>query len=116
MITKYAPDGSQVWLTLLGGSCTDYANCAALSPDETMLYVVGYSTSMNASGDILLGKYATSDGQQQWLKYVGTSGPDSGDGVAVALRCRRAYCAGIDGEWWFLQGLGGDAEKCPGYG
>ena len=39
-----------------------------------------------------------------------------GDGVAVALRCRRAYCAGIDGEWWFLQGLGGDAEKCPGYG
>ncbi|MGK7945679.1 MAG: SBBP repeat-containing protein [Microcystaceae cyanobacterium] len=78
-IAKYASDGNQQWLQQLGKSEADYAYSLAIDANNN-LYVTG-ATEGNLGGtnggerDGWIGKY-DSDGNQQWLKQIGTANYD----------------------------------------
>jgi hypothetical protein len=86
-LVKYNSSGVKQWTKQLGTSSNDYGNGVAADSSDN-IYVTGYTfggldgNTNSGSGDIFLVKY-NSSGTKQWTKQLGTSGWDSGNGVAA---------------------------------
>ena len=89
-VTKFSSDGTKEWTKLSGGGSDDVGTAISVSTDGSV-YVTGYAYS-NFDGqvktdnahpsDIVVIKYS-SDGNKNWTKFLGTSGYDVGNGIAV---------------------------------
>lgn len=84
-LTKYDPDGNQLWTKQFG--TTEVESVWALANDGTNVYVVG-DTSGNLGGsnrggrDIYLAKF-DSDGNQIWIRQLGSSSLEQTFGVTT---------------------------------
>lgn len=117
-VVKLDSDGNLVWHTFLGGAGADYGKGIALDGSGNII-VTGYSNatwgspkqSYTASTDAFIAKIAT-DGSLTWSTFLGGSGTDTADSIAVDSSGniyvggdseatwgspKRSYTAGIDG-------------------
>jgi len=88
---KVSPSGQLQWMTYLGGSRSDYPNGIAVDGAGNAL-VTGWTWSTDFAGrnnshhgglyDAFVLKVSPS-GQLQWMTYLGGSGDDPGEGIAV---------------------------------
>jgi CSLREA domain-containing protein len=141
---KLDSSGNLIWNTFLGGSGTDGGNGIAVDGNGNV-YVAGYSNAtwgspvraLSGIGDVFAAKLDSS-GNLTWNTFLGGSGDDGGNGIAVDGNGNvyvtgystatwgspvRAYTSGIDGFaakmdssgslLWntFLGGSGGDFGK-----
>jgi hypothetical protein len=89
---KFAPDGTPLWSTYLGGTGQDYARGVAVDTNGNVLVVGetpssgwvsgGYDTTFGGSVDAFVVKLSPS-GAHLWSTYLGGSGADYGYGVVV---------------------------------
>jgi hypothetical protein len=90
VVAKYTENGTLVWTRLLGGLLGDIGQ--GISTDASgSVYVTGYSTSATLGGttstnpgseQIVVAKF-TADGTLVWTKFLGSSGSDRGQGIAI---------------------------------
>jgi len=86
-LTKYAPDGTQIWVRLWGSTEDDYGQAVAVDATGGV-YVAGYTYGsvdgepFHGSCDICLTKY-TAEGIKEWTRQWGGGGTDRGRGVSV---------------------------------
>lgn len=86
-VAKYSPDGDLVWATQLGSGRNDILRKVTIDADDN-IYVVGYTSGELEPGagagrwDAFVARLSP-DGEQQWLRQLGTPGSDHGSDVAV---------------------------------
>ncbi|MBI1336224.1 MAG: choice-of-anchor D domain-containing protein [Phycisphaera sp.] len=82
-----------LWSSYVGGTASDSGNSVAVASDGSV-YITGqtsssgwvsggYDNTLDGSGDAFVVKFSPS-GQHQWSTYLGGTGNDSGNSVAVA--------------------------------
>ena len=92
-VSKVAAGGGVVWMTYLGGTGDDFGSAVRMS-DSDHAVVVGGTNSIDfegrsnalhgsGNGDAFLCDVSDS-GSLQWMTYVGGSGGDRADGLAVS--------------------------------
>ena len=86
-IAKYDSDGNKIWLEQLGTAGDDKSYGVATDGSGNIYISGGTTGSLEGSNkgdyDAWVAKY-NSDGKQQWLKQLGTSGEDSSWGIAAS--------------------------------
>jgi hypothetical protein len=105
-VTKVAPDGSGlVYSTFVGGSGFETANDMALG-EGGQVYFVGETTSgdlptrfvvqpsFGGNSDAFAGKLSPAGNDLEFLTYIGGSGFDTGEGIAIGPQGFNAYVAG----------------------
>lgn len=96
-VRKYDPSGSVLWTRQFGTSAND-ADQRAVSADGSGVYVAGHTLGTlpgqtnSGSQDVFVRKYDPS-GNELWTLQFGTSGNDTGYGVAATAA--GAYAAGL---------------------
>ena len=86
-VVKYTGDGTKRWTKQFGSIDSDYGRDIAVD-EWGNVYVTGctdgsFDGNPSAGGDdIFVVKY-NSDGERQWTKLWGSTGPDSGESIAV---------------------------------
>jgi len=86
-VSKYDPDGNQIWERTLSASVANYVGSIAADKDGNV-YVTGETAgvvdgNVNAGMyDMYLAKYDTS-GNKQWTRQLGTPEDENGQGVAI---------------------------------
>ena len=82
LLAKYNASGTLQWQRVLGGAATDIGNALALDSLDNV-YAFGITGSTGAGGDdFLISKY-NSSGTIQWQRTLGSTGAETGFGVAV---------------------------------
>lgn len=92
-VAKFAPNGSLLWSTFLGGNgnevgyglaVTDDGSCFAtgITSSNDFPTLNGYDTSPNGDWDVFVTKFS-SDGNLLWSSLLGGTGWDEGWGIAV---------------------------------
>ena len=89
-VAKLNSGGALAWNTFLGGSGSDWGNAIAVDAKDN-IYVAGYSTATwgsplrpySANNDILVAQLLP-DGALVWNTFLGGSGGDSGNGIALS--------------------------------
>ncbi|MEO0789044.1 MAG: SBBP repeat-containing protein [Bacteroidota bacterium] len=127
-LAKYAPEGSLVWATYLGGEDTDEAKSLAVSPSGEVLVMITTSslTQLATTGvyqpefgggftDAYLAKFS-SDGQMIWGTYLGGDNNDIGFDITTDV-AGNAYVVGrtksfnnIASDGAFQTGIAGDID------
>jgi hypothetical protein len=95
-VTKLNSTGVVQWAKRGGGSSGDNATEVKLNADQTLVYIVGYiqgsatfssvsvSSPVPGASDIFIAQYNASTGLENWIRAVGGSGSDSGNGIAIS--------------------------------
>jgi hypothetical protein len=91
-VAKYTASGGHLWSEVFGGTATDRGNAVAVDASGNVI-VVGISMASGAFGgavlpglgsiDVIVAKYAGTNGAHLWSKRLGGTGQDYGTGVAV---------------------------------
>jgi hypothetical protein len=106
IIAKYSSAGTKLWVRILGSSSYDVGYGIAVDSVDHA-YITGYSggnmdsQNNNGNSDIVIAKY-NSNGEKQWVRFLGSSNNDVGYGIAVDSS-NNAYITGtasasIDGQ------------------
>ena len=90
-IAKYDTDGETLWVKQFGTGSNDNWGSIALDPTGSYFYVTGSTSSKfadspddNAGGtDIFVAKFDAADGENVWVRQLGSSNTEVGRGVAV---------------------------------
>jgi uncharacterized repeat protein (TIGR01451 family) len=106
-VAKFDSDGARQWNTFLGSANQDAGNGIAVDGSGNV-YVVGTSdaswglpiTPFAESDDAFVAKL-NSDGELQWLTFLGGSGADSGNSIALDGD-GNVYVSGTAGGTWGL--------------
>lgn len=72
-ITKYSPDGTQLWLTQKGTAGNDW--CTGIYVVASGFYICGYDNSVGSQNDYFIAKYSL-EGCEAWNQRFGTTLPD----------------------------------------
>lgn len=98
LLAKYNSAGTLQWQRSIGGSGNEYANHMALSPDGSLLVLSGNTSTSTAGGiDALITVINTATPSVSWQRSIGTSGYDTGYGVAVDSSNAIYWLASING-------------------
>lgn len=116
-LAKIDPTGNLVWVTFLGGNGDDYAYNVAVAQDNA-LYVVGYSNATwgtpiraytpSASPNDAFAAKVDAGGHLVWNTFLGGTGYDWGNGIAVDSSAN-VYVVGYSDVAWGA----GDCTGCP---
>jgi len=112
-VAKYAPDGTRLWVTQLGTSCTEWSNSIALGAGGN-LYVAGKIYQCAFPGNAASGgydafvAYLDGSGTVAWVRQFGTSDHDSANSVATDST-GNAYVTGFLGSLYFNEDNEGHA-------
>jgi hypothetical protein len=92
LVGKYAPDGSYQWAKRFGGSGDDAGVAVALLSGGDLVFTGYAHSSLNFGGgpvaapgptDLFVAKLASANGAYLWSNGYGSTGADSGNGVAL---------------------------------
>jgi uncharacterized delta-60 repeat protein len=86
-ISKYNPDGTEVWTRLLGTISSDYASALAIGNDGAIYIAGGAEGNLdgqtnNGGSDAFISKY-NSDGTEVLTRPLGTESPDYASALAI---------------------------------
>ena len=100
-LAKYDSAGTFVWTTQLGSTTNDFGLGVAIDSNNNV-YITGYTDGIledgqtnTGSNDVFLAKY-DSAGTKVWIKLIGSSANDQGQGVAIDSN-NYVYIAGNTG-------------------
>ena len=111
-VAKLSNSGSLLWYTFLGGMDTDECEGVAVSSDGSAVYAGGTSSAAWDGGagtlktgfagvtDGFIVRLAGSTGVLQWVTFVGGTGRESGDALALDGSATSLYLTGRYGARW----------------
>lgn len=112
-LAKLNSSGDKQWSRLLGTASDDKGIAAALSKNESVVYVTGY-TSATLDGNITVGGadiFLTaydSDGTKLWTKQWGAGGDDSGKALTTDFADNIYITGSVRGSLGISTNIGGD--------
>jgi hypothetical protein len=90
VVAKFASNGTREWVTLLGGSGSEFGQGIA-TDSAGSVYIIGYTTNGTAlpdnnvhsgGSDMVVAKFSN-NGTRKWVQLLGGAGDDYGQGIAI---------------------------------